>query len=62
MKNKQDRFRELNPRERTILRVLLQNHLNSVSEISMFGMDRERAMMGFYLGELEQLEHELLTT
>lgn len=56
MKKKLNRFRELNPEERDALRVLIQNHLNTVSEISLH---KEFRMFG-YLAYLEDLEAELM--
>ena len=47
---------ELNLREKEILRILIQNHLNSVAEISM----HENHRVGGYLAELERLEEKLL--
>jgi hypothetical protein len=50
-----DIFYLLNPEERDALRVLVQNHLNTVSEISLH---KDFRMFG-YLGYLEELEYEL---
>lgn len=54
--NKKDRFRELNPEERDALRVLIQNHLNSISEISLH---KEFRVIG-YMDYLAKLEEELI--
>lgn len=56
MKEKKDRFRELNPEEREALRVLVQNHLNTVSEILLHKDFRAYG----YLEWLERLEYELI--
>ena len=55
LKAKKDRFRELNPEERDALRVLIQNHLNTVSEISLH---KDFRILG-YLAWLEKIEYEL---
>lgn len=49
------RFSAFNPDERTILRVLLESHLNSVSEIAL----RTETRVGSYLAVLEKLEAEI---
>lgn len=59
MKNKKekvDRFALLNPEERDALRVLVQNHLNTVSEISLH---KDFRVLG-YLAWLEKIEFELI--
>jgi hypothetical protein len=56
MKKTTDRFYLLNPEEREALRVLIQNHLNTVSEISLH---KDFRVMG-YLDWLAKLEHELI--
>lgn len=53
---KKDRFRELNPEEREALRVLIQNHLNTISEISLH---KDFRVIG-YLDWLAELEQELI--
>ncbi len=50
-----DRFRELNPLERDALRILIQNHLNTISEISLH---QDVRVIG-YLDYLAKLEEEL---
>ena len=50
------RFAMLNPEERDALRVLIQNHLNTISEISLH---KEFRVLG-YLAWLEKLENELI--
>ena len=50
-----DRFRELNPEERDALRVLVQNHLNTISEISLH---KDFRVIG-YLDWLAKIEEEL---
>jgi len=51
-----DRCRELNPEEREALRVLVQNHLNTVSEISLH---KDLKVRG-YLDWLAKIEYELI--
>lgn len=51
-----DRFALLNPEERDALRVLVQNHLNTVSEISLHKDFR----VFDYLAWLEKIEFELI--
>ena len=53
-----DRFYLLNPEEKDALRVLVQNHLNTVSEISLH---KDFRVFG-YLYYLEKLESELTHT
>lgn len=55
-KAQKDRFRELNPEERDALRVLVQNHLNTVSEITLHKDFRTTA----YLDWLAKIEKELI--
>jgi len=55
-KIQRDRFRELNPEERDALRVLTQNHLNTVSEITLHKDFRVTA----YLDWLAKIEKELI--
>lgn len=55
IKKMKDRFRELNPMERTALLVLVQNHLNSVSEISL----HQDFRVSGYIDWLEKIEYEL---
>jgi hypothetical protein len=50
-----DRFRDLNPEERDALRILVQNHLNTISEISLH---KDFRVVG-YLDWLAKLEEEL---
>jgi len=50
------RFANFNPTEREILRVLIQQHLNTVSEIAV----RTETRVGAYLAVLESLEAELI--
>lgn len=50
-----DRFRELNPEEREALRILITNHLNSISEISLH---KDFRVIG-YMDWLAKLEDEL---
>lgn len=50
-----NRFREFNPEEKIILRVLLQNHANSVSEIAL----RTDVKVSKYLAKIEELETEI---
>lgn len=56
MPQRKDRFRELDPEERDALRVLVQNHLNSISEISLH---KDFRVTG-YLDWLAEIELELL--
>ena len=51
-----DRFRELSLEERDALRVLVQNHLNTISEISLH---KDFRVTG-YIDWLEKLERELI--
>ena len=58
MSTKINRFAAFTEAEREILRVLLQDHLNSVSELS-----RHAGVMSSnlrYLGRLEKLEREIM--
>ena len=52
----QDRFCYLNPHEKDALRVLIQNHLNTISEISLH---KDFRIIG-YLDWLALLEEELI--
>ena len=56
MKHERDRFCYLNPQEKDALRVLIQNHLNTISEISLH---KEFRVIG-YLDWLAELEEELI--
>ena len=51
----QDRFRLLDPEERDALRILVQNHLNTISEISLH---KDFRVIG-YLDWLAKIEDEL---
>ncbi len=51
-----DRFGQLNPEERDALRVLIQNHLNTISEISLH---KDFRVIG-YLDWLAKIELELI--
>lgn len=51
-----DRFQYLNPQEREALRVLIQNHLNTISEISLH---KEFRVTG-YIDWLAEIENELI--
>jgi len=53
----QNRFEKFSPQERTILRVLIQNHCNSVSEIALHSPNEPKICL--YLAELEELETEI---
>ena len=50
----ENRFRAFNAEEREILRVLLEQHANTVSQIAIAGETRVAA----YLVKIEQLEAE----
>ena len=52
---RQDRFFLLNPEEKEALRVLIQNHLNTISEISLH---KDFRVIG-YLDWLAKIEDEL---
>lgn len=54
MKNRWESF---SPQERELIRVLIQNHANSVSEISLH---RDECMVGAYLAVLEELENDII--
>ncbi len=51
-----DRFQFLDPEEREALRVLVQNHLNTIAEISLHKMFRVTG----YIDWLAELEQELI--
>lgn len=51
-----DRFALLNPEERDALRVLIQNHLNTISEISLH---KDFRVIG-YMDWLAKIEQELI--
>jgi len=53
---KKDRFYLLNPEEKEVLRVLIQNHLNTISEVSLH---KDFRVTG-YIDYLSELEHELI--
>lgn len=53
---KQNRFREFNPDEVDALRILIQNHLNTISEISLH---KDFRVIG-YLDWLANIEQELI--
>ena len=51
-----NRFAAFNPEEREILRILLQEHVNAVSEIAV----KTESRVSAYLVSVEKLEDELL--
>lgn len=50
-----NRFMEFNPEEREILRILLQEHANAVSQIAI----TQQVRMFEYLSKIEALEAEV---
>lgn len=55
-KKEENRFAKFNPLERDVIRILLQNHANSVSEIALY---RDEVYVASYLAVIEALEKEV---
>lgn len=53
---KPNRWQEFSPKEREIFQVLIQNHLNTISQISLHNDFR----VADYLNHLETLEEEII--